>query len=90
MPDAPQATNFYGGLAMSQNPLKFALVLRLVVERTCGSWSEAARKCGLSSDRLERIATGQNEPRASDILRIMNGLGLKFKPTDFEERGISL
>ncbi len=75
---------------MALQPLKFALVLRLVVERTCGSWSDAARKCGMNVDRLERIASGQNEPRASDILRIMAGLGMKFKPSDFEERGVSL
>lgn len=75
---------------MATEPLKFALVLRLVVERTCRSWSDAAQKCGLSVDRMMKIASGQNEPRASDILRIQEGLGLKFKPKDFEERGISL
>ena len=83
-------TNLFGGFQVSQEPLKFALVLRLVVERTCRSWNDAAQKCHLPEERLMKIAQGQHEPRAGDMLRIMNGLGLRFKPEDFEERGLSL
>ncbi len=83
-------TNMFGGLPVSAQPLKFALVLRLVVERTCRSWSEAAQKCRLPVDRLERIARGENEPRAGDVLRIMEGLGIRFKSSDFDERGLGL
>lgn len=88
-PAAPES-NFFGTLPMAQDPLKFALVLRLVVERTCHSWSEAAQKCHLPVDRMKKIAQGQNEPRASDVLRIQEGLGIKFKPADFEQRGLTL
>lgn len=71
-------------------PYKFSLILRVFVERRGHTWNEAAKLCGLSPERMEKLAQGQHVPLAPDIIRLSNGLGIKWKPEDFEERGLTI
>lgn len=90
MPPWIQEPSMLGGRRLVMDPLRFALILHIIVDRRGLTWSAAAKLCGLSCDRLEKIARGQNVPLAPDVLRIMKGLGITFKAEDFEIRGLSL
>lgn len=47
-----------------------------------------AEKVGVSASRMEDLLEGKHEPRAGDIVRIMDALGIFFDPEDFSEEGI--
>lgn len=71
-------------------PLKFAVILRLFVERKGLTWNEAAKLCGIAPERMEKLASGQHEPRAADAVRLSQGIGIIWKASDFEERGMTI
>lgn len=75
---------------MRQEPLRFAVVLRVIVERRGQTWNEAAKLCGIPSERMEKLASGQHQPLAADAARLSKGLGIIWDPEDFEVRGLSL
>lgn len=67
------------------NPLKFSSKLKLYRRMKDLNVSDAAKMSGMPTARYEDIESGQHEPRAGDILRIMHGLGIRLEPEDFEE-----
>ena len=71
-------------------PLRFALKLRLFRRMKGLSMGQISEKIGVSGDRYEDLESGQHEPRAGDIVAIMNALDLRFDATDFRERGIKI
>lgn len=75
---------------MKQEPLRFAVVLHLFVKRKGLTWNEAAKLCGIPSERMEKLAMGQHQPLAADAIRLSKGLGFAWEPDDFEIRGLSL
>lgn len=74
----------------SEIPLRFGLRLRLHLETVHLSVAQAAEASGVSAERMEDLLEGKNHPLAADVLRVMYGLGIYFKPEDFTERGLSL
>lgn len=53
-----------------------ARLLREGVERLGVSQAEAARRCGLSRQRLHQLVNGMYEPRLSELRALVVGLGL--------------
>lgn len=49
---------------------------------------DMANLCGLKAERMEDILEGSHAPRPGDVIRIMDGLGIRFRPEDFEESEI--
>ena len=68
--------------------LKFSDKLALL--RHVHRWTirDMAEKIGISTDRMEYLLAGKHEPKAADIVRIMNALEIYFDPEDFEGEGI--
>ena len=73
-----------------RDPLRFACIARIIVERQYPNFSSAADRCGLTTERLTKLLRGDHEPLAADAFRLAHGLGLSFQPSDFEERGLKL
>lgn len=74
----------------TQIPLRFALKLRLLLDMKGLTVAMAAQKVGVTKERMEDLLSGAHAPLAPDTIRLVNGLGIHFLPTDFEERGLSL
>ncbi len=71
---------------MSQ-PLNFAGKVKLFRRAAGLTVAAAEKKCGLRAGRLEKIESGEHEPRAGDFLRILKGFRVSadaFDPSDFE------
>ncbi len=90
MRDPSQAPFFFGGFKVKQEPLRFAVVLHLFVKRQGLTWNEAAKLCGIPSERMEKLASGQHQPLAADAIRLSKGLKFNWEAADFEERGLTL
>lgn len=68
--------------------LKFAGKLDLF--RRMKGWTirQMAEKIGVSADRMEYLLAGKHEPKAGDIVKVMNRLEIKFEAEDFESEGV--
>lgn len=90
MNDQRQPRPILRGQQPAELPLRFALKLRLHLDMTRQSVSQAAEKSGVKAERMEDLLSGKHKPLAADLLRVMYGLGIAFEPQDCEERGLSL
>jgi len=43
-----------------------------------------AEKVGVTADRMEKLLSGDHEPRGGDVVRIERRLEIYFEPEDFE------
>jgi transcriptional regulator with XRE-family HTH domain len=68
--------------------LKFSDKLSLLRHMKRWTIKEMAEKIGVSADRMEYLLAGRHEPKAADVIRIMNTLEVYFDPEDFESEGI--
>lgn len=68
--------------------LKFSDKLSLLRHMKRWTIKHMAEKIGVSPDRMEYLLAGKHEPKAADVMRIMNALEIYFDPEDFEGEGV--
>lgn len=68
--------------------LKFSDKLSLLRHMKRWTIRQMAEKIGVSPDRMEYLLAGKHEPKAADVMRIMNALEIYFDPEDFEGEGV--
>lgn len=90
MDDPVESKTFLRPSLMAEQSLRFALVVKFFLERKGLTFADGAKRSGLTHERFKDILSGQHSPNAADALRISYGLEIRFEPTDFEERGLTL
>lgn len=87
MPTTRQPRRISSGIEGVMRTLKFGGKLDLYRRMHRLSISQLAEKVGVKYERMEDLLEAKHQPRAADVIRIMNGLNIFFEPEDFEQEG---